>query len=268
MSTENVTILFTDIVGSTELSQRVSAEEADEIRRDHFSILRRAIAEAGGNEVKNLGDGLMVVFASAAGALSCAVSMQQGAEQGNRGREHQVGIRVGLSAGEVTREDGDYFGEPVIEAARLCATCASGQVLAANVVRLMAGRRSRHTCHSLGELHLKGLVDPVETVEVLWQPLPETGAPTAIPLPSRLGRRPTAGVVGRESEMEAINEAVKRVAADEGRQVLLISGEAGMGKTTLAAEAARKARSLSEHVCCSAIARRIWPPPTSSSLKP
>ena len=140
-----------------------------------------------------------------------------------------------------SREDGDYFGEPVIEAARLCATCASGQVLAANVVRLMAGRRSRHTCHSLGELHLKGLVDPVETVEVLWQPLPETGAPTAIPLPSRLGRRPTAGVVGRESEMEAINEAVKRVAADEGRQVLLISGEAGMGKTTLAAEAARSA---------------------------
>ena len=60
MSTENVAILFTDIVGSTELSQRLSAEMADEVRREHFSILRQAIAEAGGTEVKNLGDGLMV----------------------------------------------------------------------------------------------------------------------------------------------------------------------------------------------------------------
>ena len=62
MTTENVAILFTDIVGSTELSQRLSAEVADEVRRGHFSILRQAITESGGIEVKNLGDGLMVVF--------------------------------------------------------------------------------------------------------------------------------------------------------------------------------------------------------------
>ena len=60
MTTENVAILFTDVVGSTELSQRLSPEAADEVRRGHFSILRQAIAEAGGTEVKNLGDGLMV----------------------------------------------------------------------------------------------------------------------------------------------------------------------------------------------------------------
>ena len=62
MTTENVAILFTDMVGSTELSQRLSAEVADEVRRGHFSILRQAITESGGTEVKNLGDGLMVVF--------------------------------------------------------------------------------------------------------------------------------------------------------------------------------------------------------------
>ena len=72
--------------------------------------------------------------------------MQQGIERDNRGREHAVGLRVGLSGGEVTREDDDYFGDPVIEAARLCATCEGGQILAADVVRLMAGRRSRHEC--------------------------------------------------------------------------------------------------------------------------
>ena len=100
--------------------------------------------------MKNLGDGLMVVFGSASAALSCAVAMQQGVERDNRGREHSVGLRVGLSAGEVSREDDDYFGEPVIEAARLCDRCESGQILAADIVRLMAGRRSRHDCRPLG----------------------------------------------------------------------------------------------------------------------
>ena len=65
------------------------------MRREHFSILRQAVAEAGGTEVKNLGDGLMVVFASASAALACAVAMQQGVERDNRGREHSVGLRVG-----------------------------------------------------------------------------------------------------------------------------------------------------------------------------
>ena len=68
MATENVAILFTDVVGSTELSHRLSAEKADEVRREHFSILRQAVAEAGGTEVKNLGDGLMAVFSSAGAA--------------------------------------------------------------------------------------------------------------------------------------------------------------------------------------------------------
>jgi class 3 adenylate cyclase len=99
VTTENVAILFTDIVGSTELCQRLSPEAADEVRREHFSILRRAIAEAGGTEVKNLGDGLMVVFASASAALACGVSMQQAVERDNRDREFAVGLRTGLSGG-------------------------------------------------------------------------------------------------------------------------------------------------------------------------
>src|SRR5271154_2292805 len=102
MITENVAILFTDIVGSTALSQRLSPEAADDVRRSHFSILRQAIAEAGGTEVKNVGDGVMVAFTSTSAALSCAVAMQQGVERDNREREHSVGLRVGLSAGEVT----------------------------------------------------------------------------------------------------------------------------------------------------------------------
>src|SRR4029077_4082673 len=97
LTTENVTVLFTDMVGSTALVSSLAADAADELRRGHFSILRQAIAEVGGTEVKNLGDGLMVVFGATSAALSCAVAMQQGIERDNRRREQLVGLRVGVS---------------------------------------------------------------------------------------------------------------------------------------------------------------------------
>ena len=244
MATENVTVLFTDLVGSTALSSSLTQDASDELRREHFSILRQAVAESGGTEVKNLGDGLMVVFGATSAALGCTVAMQQGVDADNRSGDRTVGLRVGLSVGEVSKEEGaDYFGDPVVEAARLCARCESGQILAAEVVRLMAGRRSRHECRPLGALELKGLPDPVETVEVAWEPLTATESSSAesVPLPGRLVFRPTVGVVGRDAEITTITEAFKRVAGSEGREVLLVSGEAGLGKTTLVAEATRTA---------------------------
>jgi class 3 adenylate cyclase len=247
VTTENVAILFTDIVGSTELSHHLQPDVANQVRRMHFSILRQAIAEENGTEVKTLGDGLMVVFGSASAAMACAVAMQQGVERDNRGREHPLGLRVALSCGEVSKEEDDYFGESVIEAARLCATCQSGQILAADIVRLIAGRHNHQRCNPLGELQLKGLPDPVETVEVLWEPSGEPGA-GSVPLPGRLLRRPLAGVIGREVEMQAITDSMKRVAAGEGRELVLVSGEAGLGKTTLVAEAGRAAFSGGAHV--------------------
>ena len=241
MTSENVTVLFTDMVGSTALASSLAPDDADELRRGHLAILRQAVAEAGGVEVKNLGDGLMVVFRAASAALSCAVAMQQGVERDSRGREQPVGLRVGVSAGEVTSEDGDYFGEAIIEAARLCARCASGQILASDIVRLMAGRRSRHECRSLGRLTLKGLPDPVETIEVVWAPLGVDDSGPVVPLPGRLAVRPVAGVVGRDAELAAMLDAFKRVAAGEGREVFLVSGEPGVGKSTVIAEVARAA---------------------------
>jgi class 3 adenylate cyclase/tetratricopeptide (TPR) repeat protein len=238
VSTENVAILFTDIVGSTELSQRLSAEMADSVRREHFTILRQAITESGGTEVKNLGDGLMVVFTSASAALGCAVAMQQGVEQENRESAEPVGLRVGLSGGEVANEGGDYFGDPVVEAARLCARCEGGQILATDIVRAMAGRRNRHECRSLGELELKGLPDPIETVEVAWAALePED---FAVPLPSRIDASVTATFVGRAAEREVLDESLKAVTSGATRTVL-ISGEPGIGKTALSSGFARSA---------------------------
>ena len=243
VSTENVTVLFTDLVGSTELASGVPPEAADELRRRHFSCLRRAIASWGGTEVKSLGDGLMVAFSTASAGLACGVGMQQAVELDNRRTGRRLGLRVGLGGGEVTREGEDYFGDPVIEAARLCARAEGGQILAAYVVRAMAGRRSPHRFESRGALQLKGLPEPVPAVEVAWErlPEPELGA-DAVPLPARLSYAPSVGVIGRQSEEALLAAALKRVTAGEGRQVVLISGEPGLGKTTLAATAARAGR--------------------------
>lgn len=242
MSTENLAILFCDVVGSTELSIAMSPEDADAVRRGYFSIMRQAVIAADGAEVKGLGDGIMATFGSASAALACAVAMQQGIELDNRDRPYSVGLRVGLSGGEVTPEDdGDFYGDPVIEAARLCAACEGGQILAASVVPLMAGRRNPHPCRSVGALTLKGLPVPLETVEVIWEPLAIAGSGGAIPLQTRLTIRPTFGMVGREIETALLADAFKKVSAGEGREIILVSGEAGLGKTTLVAEAARAA---------------------------
>src|SRR5580658_3650516 len=118
-ATENITVLFTDLVGSTELASSLTPEAGDEVRRKHFSALRQAIATSGGTEVKNLGDGIMVVFPAASSALACAVAMQQFVHRDNLGADRPLGLRVGLSSGEATNEGEDYFGDPVIESARL-----------------------------------------------------------------------------------------------------------------------------------------------------
>ena len=142
-ATQNVTVLFTDLVGSTQLATSLTPEVADAVRREHFSTLRRAITENSGSEVKNTGDGLMVVFSTASAALTCAVAMQQAVYRYNLASGRALGLRIGLSSGEVTPDDGDYFGDSVVEAARLCALAEGGRILAAELTRHTAGRRAR-----------------------------------------------------------------------------------------------------------------------------
>ena len=237
--TNDRTVLFADIVESMDRTS-TSPEVVDDFGRHHLSILRQALAVSGGSEVTTASGGFAVVFDRASAALSCAVAMQRGVEHNNRARRHEVGLRVGLSAGRVIAEHDRLSGYPVVEAAHLCRASRSGQILAAASVRDLAGRRSPHRCYSLGRLDLEGVPDPVETVEVLWESVGGPD-PDEVPLPVRLGRRADVIVVGRDSELQLVAESAKRVAGGEGREVLLVSGEAGLGKTTLVAEGARVA---------------------------
>lgn len=84
----------------------------------------------------------MVMYSSASRALAGAVGMQQAIEHHNRSAPEPLAIRIGISTGEAIEEDGDYFGEPLVEAARLCAAASGGQILAAELVRLTVGRNA------------------------------------------------------------------------------------------------------------------------------
>ena len=231
------------MVGSTGLSMALDPKSADQLRQTHFGLLRVALNAAGGVEVKNLGDGLVVAFTSLSRALACAVAMQQGVERHNRRSEQPIAIRVGLSTGEAIEDDGDYFGEPVIEASRLCAHAEGGQILTTAMARALAGRHATQEFEALGEVELKGLPDRVELVEVRWAPdVDAVGDGAQLPLPARLVATSAESLFaffGRTEQLKTLEDLHKRSATEHRLGVVLISGEPGVGKTSLVAQAAR-----------------------------
>src|SRR5439155_16679539 len=138
----------------------------------------------------------MALFTGAAEAVTAAVTAQRALDRHNRstGDGERLDVRVGISAGDVTFEADDVFGTPVIEAARLCAAARGGQILAAEVVRVLAGGRGGHRFSPAGALELKGLPDALPTVEVDWTP--ESASP--VPLPVGLRRTEAIRFSGRD----------------------------------------------------------------------
>ena len=259
------TFLFTDLVGSTELSSGMSSSEAEALRQLHFGLLRGAIEAAGGREVKNLGDGLMVVFFSPSRAVACAVGMQRAIDRHNRRSPVHLGVRIGLSTGEAIEEDADFFGDPVIEAARLCARATGGQILATALLQMNLGRRATHEFAPVGAFDLKGLPEPVPTVEVLWEPSAEEAGRATAPLPGRLVSTAAGGLFGfsgRGAELERLMDAQKQSVAESRLQVVLVSGEPGVGKTSLAAHAAHVAHGEGVTVLFGACPEGTSPLPT------
>jgi class 3 adenylate cyclase/tetratricopeptide (TPR) repeat protein len=236
MGRATATVLFTDLVGSTELRGRLGEEAAEELRRRHDRLLAEAVERHNGQVVKGLGDGIMATFSGAADAVAAAVAIQQAVDRLSRSGKAPMplAVRVGLSAGDVTVEEDDVHGTPVIEAARLCAAVGGGEILAAEVVRVLAGSTAQQGYVSVGPLELKGLDHPVAAVRVDWEP----AVVSSIPMPqlfTDVGRI----FVGRDAELERLGQLWKEAAAGE-RRVALLAGEPGVGKTRLAAELATR----------------------------
>jgi class 3 adenylate cyclase/DNA-binding CsgD family transcriptional regulator len=228
-----VTLLFTDLVGSTELLDQLGDDAGEQVRRTHFRLLREAVLGAGGQEVKNLGDGLMVVFESAVAGVECAVAIQRAIERHNRTRRAQtLAVRVGLHVGEPIHDDDDYFGTSVVVAKRLCDAAGGGQILASDLVRGLVGTRGGFAFSPLGPVKLKGLAEPLVAHDVRWAPEPAATRldPAAVPADPGALR-----LVGRDEELETLDVELAVAAGGQLRAVLLV-GDAGIGKTRLATE--------------------------------
>jgi class 3 adenylate cyclase len=162
------TVLFTDVEGSTALTQRLGDARAREVLREHERMVREALKSHGGSEVKTMGDGFMTSFSSATKALECAIAMQRAFAQHNKSAEEPILVRIGLNAGEPIAEDEDLFGTAVNLAARIAAQAQGGEILAANVVReLTAGKDFLYA--DRGDVALRGFEDPVRLYEVSWR---------------------------------------------------------------------------------------------------
>ena len=235
-----VTVLFTDLVASTDALSRLGADQNEAVRREYFALLRDVLTKHAGREVKNLGDGFMVVFATPSAALDAAVEMQQRLDARNRRAAEPLLMRVGISLGEVEAEDDDYFGPPVVEAARLCRIAEGATIVTSDVVRVLAAPRGRHTFEALGALDLKGFDAPLEAYTVTWAPF--SGAEImGLPLPPRLALAADTTFVGRANECALLLDALAHAERTARRRIVLVGGEPGIGKTTLVAAAARSA---------------------------
>ncbi len=162
------TVLFTDIVGSTNLTQQLGDEAAMDLIHLHDTVVRNALGDSDGREVKHMGDGMLTSFVSAAGAIKCATRIQLELAQARETRaDCPLHVRIGIASGEPVEHHSDLFGSTVQLAARLCSAAAAGQILVSNVVaELCLGKKVDFD--DLGPLELKGFDRPIRAHAVRW----------------------------------------------------------------------------------------------------
>jgi class 3 adenylate cyclase len=152
-------VMFTDIVGSTEMTARLGDRRAVEIVRAHDALVRRALARHAGREVKHTGDGIMASFADTAAAVACARAILRAFADFNRSSSEPIRVRIGLHAGEPVEDSNDLFGATVQLAARLCQAAEPDTIVASREVKALCAEDAGWI--ALGEIRPKGFAQPV-----------------------------------------------------------------------------------------------------------
>jgi DNA-binding SARP family transcriptional activator len=242
-----VTLLLTDIAGSTPLWESSPSAMADALIV-HDDLIRNAVTAAGGRVLKarGEGDGTFSVFARATDAADAALDAQRAIAATDWPGALTLPVRMAIHTGETVERDGDYFGTEVNRAARLRSVADGGQiVVSASTAQVIVDHLHNAELVELGEQALRGLSRPEEVFElrpigvgddVAFEPAPPTEAPS---LPEPLARGVAGVFVGREADLERLDAIWSDVVANESHLVLL-AGEAGIGKSRLAAEFARR----------------------------
>jgi eukaryotic-like serine/threonine-protein kinase len=165
-----VTILFSDIEDSTILTERLGDERWLDLLRSHNSIFRKHLSEHGGYEVKNQGDGFMLVFPQPTAALHCAIEVQRAlAERATENPVDEIRVRMGLHTGEAIAEEGDFFGRNVVLAARIAAQARGGEILVSEALREQAEGEDGLAFDEGRELELKGMAGTHTVHRAEWE---------------------------------------------------------------------------------------------------
>lgn len=175
------TVLFTDIEGSTSMTQRLGDAEAMKVLKVHDQIVRREVETQHGRVLKHTGDGHMAAFSAASAAIRAAIAIQRAFQHHNRRlADRAIRMRIGISAGEPVDQGEDLFGATVQLARRVCDAAPAERIYVANVVReLCVGKEFAFT--DVGPMSLKGFVEPMHVHEVEWAgyPWPSPDTPSA-----------------------------------------------------------------------------------------
>ena len=166
--------MFSDIEGSTAMTERLGDERAQELLRAHNTIFRQHVGAYDGFEVKSMGDGFMLAFSSSNSALSCAVDIQRSfTDYNGKYPSEPLRVRMGLHTGEAIKEGEDFFGRNVILAARISAKAQGGQILVSSLFKELTEHGADILFGDAQEVELKGLAGVARIYAVLWdQPQP------------------------------------------------------------------------------------------------
>ena len=165
-----VTLVFSDIVGSTAMFERLGDLKAQEVVREHNSIINREVEAHGGSVVKTMGDGFMLAFSSGHSAISSSVAIQRSFDVYNTEHSSEpVQVRIGLHTGDVIKEGEDFFGRNVILAARVAAQAQGGEILVSSLVKQLSESRGDIRFDQGREVELKGLDGKAVIYSVQWQ---------------------------------------------------------------------------------------------------
>ena len=153
-----VTILFSDIEGSTTLNERIGDVRWLELLRAHNAVVREQVQAHGGFEVKSQGDGFMIAFPSARRAVQSARAIQSAiSSEFDEHPDGPIHLRIGLHTGEAMREEADFYGKNVVLAARIADQASGGEILASAVVKHLTESAGDISFENEREVELEGL---------------------------------------------------------------------------------------------------------------
>jgi eukaryotic-like serine/threonine-protein kinase len=165
----SMTVVFTDVEGSTEMLERLDEKRWLDVIREHNRLVRERVSAHDGVIVKSQGDGFMIVFASASAALACAVELQQVfSVYSARHADQQLRVRIGLHTGNVFQEQDDFLGKTVIVAARITGRAHGGEVLVSGTLKDYTECVGTWRFGPASELSLKGLTSTQRVHSVYW----------------------------------------------------------------------------------------------------